>query len=207
MISRMKKGFGSYEVLTVCVMLLIIVVVALAYVFKTNYKEKYDVMEYNAQMFSLTVSNLYMQEGTQNVYYLQEIIDRKLSSDIKNPFQGDKYCDSFSSKVEIVDGKKLVTLECGNYLVYQQDSLKSPYTIYQVGAWSTKKKDDDNQTVIFYNYLENGESLFEEDLEEAIFLYEYNKENGTSYTAVADIPDQDNIVQTTKYRHMEKVSD
>ena len=76
MISKMKKGFGSYEVLTVCVMLLIIVVVALAYVFKTNYKEKYDVMEYNARMFSLTVSNLYMQEGTQNVYYLQEVIDQ-----------------------------------------------------------------------------------------------------------------------------------
>lgn len=207
MISRMKKGFGSYEVLTVCVMLLIIVVVALAYVFKTNYKEKYDVMEYNAKMFSLTVSNLYMQDGTQSVYYLQEIIDEKLSSNIKNPFQGDKYCDPFSSKVEIVDGKKFVTLECGNYLVYQQDSLKSPYTIYQVGAWSTKKKADDNQTVVFYNYLEDGESLFEENLEEAIFLYEYNKETGTSYTSIADIPNQDNIVKTTRYRHMEKVSD
>ena len=151
MISRMKKGFGSYEVLTVCVMLLIIVVVALAYVFKTNYKEKYDVMEYNARMFSLTVSNLYMQEGTQNVYYLQEVIDQRLSSDIKNPFQGDKYCDPLSSKVEIVDDKKLVTLECGNYMVYQQDSLKSPYTIYQVGTWSTNKKDENNQTSVFYN--------------------------------------------------------
>ena len=92
-------------------------------------------------------------------------------------------------------------------MIYQQDSLKSSYAIYQVGAWSTKKKDDDNQTVIFYNYLENGKSFFEEDLEEAIFLYEYNKENGTSYTSVANIPDKDNIVQTTKYRHMEKVSD
>lgn len=207
MISRMKKGFGSYEVLTVCVMLLIIVVVALAYVFKTNYKEKYDVMEYNARMFSLTVSNLYMQEGTQNVYYLQEVIDQRLSSDIKNPFQGDKYCDPLSSKVEIVDDKKLVTLECGNYMVYQQDSLKSPYTIYQVGTWSTNKKDENNQTSVFYNYVENGVSLFEEDLEESIFLYEFNKENGTSYTSISELPNQDNIVQTTMYRHMKKVSD
>ena len=92
-------------------------------------------------------------------------------------------------------------------MVYQQDSLKSPYTIYQVGTWSTNKKDENNQTSVFYNYVENGESLFEEDLEESIFLYEFNKENGTSYTSISELPNQDNIVQTTMYRHMEKVSD
>ena len=52
MINRMKRGFGTYEILTVFVLLLIIVVVLLAGVFKTEYKEKYDVMENNARMFS-----------------------------------------------------------------------------------------------------------------------------------------------------------
>ena len=60
MINRMKRGFGTYEILTVFVMLLIIVVVLLAGVFKTDYTEKYDVMENNARMFSLTVANLYL---------------------------------------------------------------------------------------------------------------------------------------------------
>ena len=44
MINKRNNGFGAYEMLTVCVMLLIIVVVALAYVFKTDYKEKYKVI-------------------------------------------------------------------------------------------------------------------------------------------------------------------
>lgn len=83
----MKRGFGTYEILTVFVMLLIIVVVLLAGVFKTDYKEKYDVMENNARMFSLTVANLYLEDGTQDVYYLQTIMDKRLLSNIKNPLK------------------------------------------------------------------------------------------------------------------------
>ena len=129
MINRNKFGFGTYEVLTVCVMLLIIVVVALAYVFRTDYKEKYSVMEYNARMFSLSSTNLYIEEGTRNVYYLQMLLDKKIFSEVKNPFQGKKYCDSYNSKVEFKDDKKYVTLECGNYLIYQQDTLAKSFAI------------------------------------------------------------------------------
>ncbi len=207
MINRNKFGFGTYEVLTVCVMLLIIVVVALAYVFRTDYKEKYSVMEYNARMFSLSSTNLYIEEGTRNVYYLQMLLDKKIFSEVKNPFQGKKYCDSYNSKVEFKDDKKYVTLECGNYLIYQQDTLAKSFAIYQVDAWSDKKSKDDNQTVTFYNYNKNGKKIFDRDMEEELFLYEFNKTNGTKYEAISDIPEQSNIVKTTLYRHIEKVSD
>ncbi len=209
MISRFmdKRGFGTYEMLTVFVVLLIVIVLLLASVFKTNYSEKYDVLEYNAKMFALTAGNLYNEDGTKDVYYLQEIIDRKLSSEIKNPFQGEKYCNSYTSKVEIKDTKKYVTLECGNYLVYQQNSLKTPYTVYQVGKWSTKKSSDDDQSTEFYNYKQDGKDMFDDDLEKDIFLYEFNKLSGTDYSDVSEIPNQENLSKETRYRFMKKVSE
>lgn len=207
MIVKRKNGFGSYEMLTICVILLIIFVVLLAYVFKTDYKEQYKVMQYNARMFSLSVSNLYLDDQDYSVYYLQSMIDDKSLSNIKNPFQGDKYCNAYASKVVIKNNKRYVTLECGSYLIYQQDTSKTPYMIYQVSPWSTKEHKDDNQSMVFYNYQKDGKNLFEENLELELFLYEYNKLNNSSYKSVKEIPNQESIVRTTMYRHMEKVSD
>ena len=207
MISRKKQGFGAYEMLTICVMLLIIIVVALAYVFRTDYKEKYQVMEYNARMLALSVSNLYLEDSQKSTYYLQNLVDAKIYSNIKNPFQGDTYCDSNKSKVEIKENKKYVTLECGNYLIYNQNSLGENYTIYQVSNWSLKKHEFDKQRVGFYNYQQDGEKLFAEDLEEELFLYEFNKIEGTEYEDVSAIPQQENIIKNTMYRYMKKVSD
>lgn len=207
MINRRKNGFGAYEMLTVCVMLLIIVVVALAYVFKTDYKEKYKVMRYNARMFGLSVSNLYLEDETKETYYLQELIDSKIYSKIKNPFQGDKFCDTYSSKVEIRNDEKYVTLECGNYLIYNQWVADSKYDIYQTSKWSSKKKKDDNQEMFFYNYQIDGKDVFDNWLEKDMFLYEFNKKNGTEYLDISEIPVDVSVQQKIMYRYMKKVSD
>lgn len=208
MISKRKKGFGAYEMLTICVMLLIIIVVALAYVFKTDYTEKYKVMRYNAKMLGLSVSNLYLEDDSKKLYYLQELIDSKLYSDVKNPFQGDKFCDTYLSKVEIKDNdKKFVTLECGNYLIYNQNTIDEEYDIYQASEWSSKKHKNDNQETVFYNYQVDGQDVFEEWLEKDIFLYEYNKKNGTEYLDITEIPEDVSIQEKTMYRYIKKVSD
>lgn len=206
MINKNNRGFGTYEMLTVFVMMLIIVVVMLARVFKTDYKEKYSVMENNARMFALTANNLYLDEGIRNVYYLQMVMDKKLLSNIKNPFKGEKYCDTYTSKVEIASNKKFVTLECGNYLIYQQDSLDKNYSIYQVGAWSSKKPEGQLQEEVFYNYQKDEKDVFPDGLEEEIFLYEFNKANGTSYGDVQEIGASYQISNETKYRYMKKVN-
>ena len=206
MISRKKQGFGAYEMLTICVMLLIIIVVALAYVLRTDYKEKYRVMEYNARMSALSVSNFYLENDQKSTYYLQNLIDAKIYSNIKNPFQGDIYCNPNTSKVEIKENKKYVTLECGNYLIYNQNFLDENYTIYQVSHWSLKKHNSDNQSMDFYNYLQNGEKLFVEDLEENLFLYKFNKIGGTEYKTVFEIPKQENVIKNTMYRYIKKVN-
>lgn len=208
MISKRKKGFGAYEMLTICVMLLIIIVVALAYVFKTDYTEKYKVMRYNAKMLGLSVSNLYLEDDSKKLYYLQELIDSKLYSDVKNPFQGDKFCDTYLSKVEIKDNdKKFVTLECGNYLIYNQNTIDEEYDIYQASEWLSKKLKNDNQETVFYNYQVDGQDVFEEWLEKDIFLYEYNKKNGTEYFDITEIPEDVSIQEKTMYRYIKKVSD
>ena len=194
--------------LTICVMLLIIIVVALAYVFKTDYTEKYKVMRYNAKMLGLSVSNLYLEDDSKKLYYLQELIDSKLYSDVKNPFQGDKFCDTYLSKVEIKDNdKKFVTLECGNYLIYNQNTIDEEYDIYQASEWSSKKHKNDNQETVFYNYQVDGQDVFEECLEKDIFLYEYNKKNGTEYFDITEIPEDVSIQEKTMYRYIKKVSD
>ena len=194
--------------LTICVMLLIIIVVALAYVFKTDYTEKYKVMRYNAKMLGLSVSNLYLEDDSKKLYYLQELIDSKLYSDVKNPFQGDKFCDTYLFKVEIKDNdKKFVTLECGNYLIYNQNTIDEEYDIYQASEWSSKKHKNDNQETVFYNYQVDGQDVFEECLEKDIFLYEYNKKNGTEYFDITEIPEDVSIQEKTMYRYIKKVSD
>lgn len=207
MISKRKKGFGAYEMLTICVMLLIIVVVALAYVFKTDYKEKYKVIRYNAKMFGLSVSNLSLADDSKKVYYLQELIDSRLYSKIKNPFQGDKFCDNYLSKVEVKGNEKYVTLECGNYLVYNQNVADDEYNVYQKTEWSSKKHKNDNQETVFYNYQVDGKDVFDDWLEKDIFLYEYNLKNGTDYENINEIPPDVAIQTETMYRYIKKVSD
>ena len=207
MINKRNNGFGAYEMLTVCVMLLIIVVVALAYVFKTDYKEKYKVIRYNAKMFGLSVSNLSFADESKNVYYLQELVDSKLYSNVKNPFQGDKFCDNYLSKVEIQENKKFVTLECGNYLVYNQDVADNKYDVYQKTEWSSKKHKNDNQETVFYNYQIDGKVVFDRWLEKDIFLYEYNKKNGTDYLDISEVSGEASVQEKTMYRYVKKVSD
>ncbi len=207
MINKRNNGFGAYEMLTVCVMLLIIVVVALAYVFKTDYKEKYKVIRYNAKMFGLSVSNLSFADESKNVYYLQELVDSKLYSNVKNPFQGDKFCDNYLSKVEIQENKKFVTLECGNYLVYNQDVADKKYAVYQKTEWSSKKHKNDNQETVFYNYQIDGKDVFDRWLEKDIFLYEYNKKNGTDYLDISEVSGEASVQEKTMYRYVKKVSD
>ena len=200
-----KKGFGAYEMLTVCVMLLIIVVVSLAYVFKTDYNEKYKVMQYNARMLGLSVANLALSNEMKEVYYLDELIDEGVYSEIKNPFQGPKYCDTMESKVEILDNKKYVTLKCGNYLIAKEDFLLKKYKIYQVSDWSTKKRKQDNENRKFYNYMEKQQEAFSSYLEHDCFLYEYNKKNGTAYEKVEEIPKEVTVKQKKLYRHKQVV--
>lgn len=205
MIIKKKKGFGTYEMLTVCVMLLIIFVVLLAYVFRTDYKEKYKVMQYNAKMFALSTVNLYLEDSETDTYYLQMVIDSGVFSTMKNPFKGEKYCNSMTSKVvKGEDNQKYVTLECGNYLIMDQDFLEKKYTIYQTSKWSTNKDSKYNQNVMFYNYLEDGKEVFDEWLEEDMFLYQYNKMNGTSYDSIKAISDSE-VVSKEMYRYLKKV--
>ena len=95
-------------------------------------------------------------------------------------------------------------MECGNYLIYEQDSLEKPYVIYQVGKWTSSEIKGERQEAILYNYKEDG---FPENLEEDIFLYEFNKLKGTRFQRISEIPAEYQITKETKYRYMKKVND
>ena len=111
------------------------------------------------------------------------------------------------SKVEIQEKKKFVTLECGNYLVYNQDVADKKYAVYQKTEWSSKKHKNDNQETVFYNYQIDGKDVFDRWLEKDIFLYEYNKKNGTDYLDISEVSGEASVQEKTMYRYVKKVSD
>lgn len=205
MINNKNEGFGRFEILTVFVLILLIASFLLAKVFKSDYKKKYDVMQYSAKMFDLTANNVFIEKGSQWVYTLQMLIDINMHSNIKNPFSGEKYCNPHTSKVEFENDGRYVTLECGDYLIYKQESLASFYTIYQTSKWSDKKRSNDNQQERFYNYEKSGKKVFSDYLEEVSFIYEYNKKNSTNFTTIKEIKENEKVLEKTMYRHIEKV--
>ena len=98
-------------------------------------------------------------------------------------------------------------MQCGNYLIYNQDTLDKDFTIYQVGSWKKGNSDDDNvQVEDFYNLVEDGKNLFDEDLEEGAFLYSYNMKKGTTYDSINDLPEKNKLVHEVRHRYLEKVN-
>ena len=173
----------------------------MAIVFGNRYRSVYDDVDHGLSDAEKLFFNAV--DGNYSVYKLQMAIDQKLLSNMKNPFKGSKYCNPYASKVSVSSNKKYVTLECGNYLIYEQDSLEKPYVIYQVGKWTSSEIKGERQEAILYNYKEDG---FPENLEEDIFLYEFNTLKGTSFQRVSEIPAEYQITKETKYRYIKNVN-
>ena len=135
---KREFGFSATEFLTVMAIATVLLAILLSLALDMVQKEKYRVMKYDATLFGYNAFSWISDSGTKKVY-LQELIDNKMFVAIKNPFSGEKYCDSYQSFIEFEDDKKYVTLRCGNYLIDHQDMLEETIPIYQVSEWTTKK--------------------------------------------------------------------
>ncbi len=200
---KREFGFSATEFLTVMVVATILLAILLSFALDIAQKEKYRVMQYNATLFGYSASSFALEEGAKKVY-LQELIDDKMFVSIKNPFSGDKYCDSYQSFIEFEDDKKYVTLRCGDYLIDHQDMLEETIPIYQVSEWTTKKIKEKKNVIIeekvLYNYLQKNKEVFPVNYPEDTFLFLFNKAYHSSYEKVKEIPNTYDIVKNTYYR-------
>lgn len=204
---RNNKGFGKFEVLTVIVVMMAIFCF-LAYTFLGGVSNrKLDAMKASADTFSNTVAtNIASFHNTENVY-LQEVLDEKLISKIKNPISGG-YCSSTESFVQIIDGTPYVTLKCGNVLIDKTNTLDDNANIYKVSDWSLKKKNDSDEKRVLYNCTIDSKEVFEEYYDELYFIYEVNKKYDTNYY-FADKVEESTCKVVTKefYRTKKKLED
>lgn len=184
-----KRGFGTYEVLTVSVMCLIIMVVILSVTFKSNDHEKYKVMISNARTFGSSINSFDEGFSKSHEYSLRELVDKGMISKLKNPFVGDKYCDMYESRIAIVNDKKYVTLRCGEYIIFNQYIGDHEFKVYKISAWSNEQHSAKDISKIGYNYTVNGKKIYDEYYSENSFIYMYNLTNNTKYKTISEMND------------------
>ena len=165
-----NKGFAKYEVITVLVLILA-VGSYLMYVFLgCTPKTKMKVFKNDALRLSDTVATNIASFHNTGIVFLQEVYDEKLISTIKNPL-GFGNCDETESKVEIIDGKPVVWLKCGNYLFHSTNiSNDSDNKMYSLSDWSTEKKSG-YKAKEMYNCTKNEKSCFQSIMMKLILFH------------------------------------
>lgn len=195
-----SSGKSNYEFLTVAVVCLILASIVLGIALNNVRNERFRVFRYNAKIVGINAIN-YEARNSEDVVYLYELINDNLIKEVKNSFPGDESCDLYASKVEFVDDKKMVTLRCGNYLIYKQDITDKKYDIYKVDDWSFEKKDGkDIDTIDVYSLNKNGKDLLNGFYEEELFVKLVASNYGDDYNSLEQIEKDFDVKSKKAYR-------
>lgn len=195
-----SSGKSNYEFLTVAVVCLILASIVLGIALNNVRNERFRVFRYNAKIVGINAIN-YEARNSEDVVYLYELINDNLIKEVKNSFPGDESCDLYASKVEFVDDKKMVTLQCGNYLIYKQDITDKNYDIYKVDDWSFEKKDGkDIDTIDVYSLNKNGKDLLNGFYEEELFVKLVASNYGDEYNSLEQIEKDFDVKSKKAYR-------
>lgn len=195
-----SSGKSNYEFLTVAVVCLILASIVLGIALNNVRNERFRVFRYNAKIVGINAIN-YEARNSEDVVYLYELINDNLIKEVKNSFSGDEACDLYASKVEFVDDKKMVTLQCGNYLIYKQDITDKNYDIYKVDDWSFEKKDGkDIDTIDVYSLNKNGKDLLNGFYEEDLFVKLVASNYGDEYNSLEQIEKDFDVKSKKAYR-------
>ena len=201
-----RMGFGAYELLSVALVCLLLSCILLMTILGNIDTEKFQVFCYNARIMALNAVNV--QNSTdQNTVYLYQMIDNGLISPIKNPFSGDDYCDPYESKVTFQGEERTVTLQCGNYLISQENIGDSVYNIYKVGEWKEGNNQKNAETKTVYNVKIENKYLLSDFYEEDLFLSLLNDSLNSSFASLEKLEDEYDISSKEVYRSKEWVKE
>ena len=198
-----NKGLGRFETIIVILLLLVIFAFLAKVVLNSVSGKNFTTMRNDAVNFGKAVSaNAYFYQNSEKVTLAEAVAEESLSK-IKNPV-GEGYCDETESKVVIHDGKYLVTLRCGDYLI-DNESIptmdKAP--IYEVGKWSEEKIDGADK-VTLYNCEKDGKEVYPEYYDALYFIYKVNYDFSVGYMNVDDINQVCKVLKKDVYREKKK---
>lgn len=194
-----KNGIMRYEVLSIMAVFLIVFCIVITMAVNHSRNEGFSVMKSNALTFATTGSS-YQYESGNDTSYLVQLIDSSLFKEMKNPHGGDKFCNKYESKIEIIGDTKYVTLQCGKYLISKQQVNKDEYKFYKVGKWKEKKLKDNYEQKTVYNYMINDHYGLSDFYEKDLFVYMFNEKMNTDYISVSEIEEDYKIKSKQLYR-------
>ena len=199
-----NKGKVHSEILVVLVVILILASILSVFLLKSIKTENFRSFKSDFVLM-INNNNIYNLKSNDEIVSLKELIDEGAVEKIKNPFNHKQYCDSYESRVEMKDNRKIGILKCGEYLITNEDESNKAI-IYKVSKWQDKKEEN-SDVKVGYNYIQEGKLVFDSYYYDYMFLYAFNKKNNTSYNAVSTIPEKNNVVTQVFYRTREKIKE
>ena len=166
-----KRGFSKIELLTMLGLIAVLLAIGAKLVMDNS--KNYGAFKNLANNFAKDVAN-YKDRYTRpdNTYYLNDLIEKGYSEELKNPVKTSETCDKFESYVEIPEtNNKKVTLKCGNYFVEGVQS--EGYKVYKVSEWHDTKGETDNEEGVIYNYKVNDQIMLGEYVSSKAFIELY----------------------------------
>lgn len=201
-----NKGIGNFELLTILVFGIALIALLLWFILGNANKEKYNTMRKSAASLSQSLAANMDSFHNTNIAYLKEAIDEGLMNPVKSPFSG-KDCSVSESKVEIEDGKILITLRCDNYLI-DRTHIGGSYddiAIYKVSDWKEQAPKGKYEEKVLYNCLDGGKEKYSEYNEEMYFVGLINNDYGSEHFKADTINNECKVVKKTFYRNKLRV--
>jgi len=199
-----NKGLVLPELLAILAFILIIFAFAGYASFQNGNKRKYEVFAQNARDFG-TKATTYRNERIKyfDEIYLIDLVDDHYIKAYKNPFSGGGDCDLYESKVVFSsNGKKHVTLKCGDYLIDSQEWSNDNYRVYKVSAWKDKIGNSlEAESLKLYKYQKNGMDVINDYVVAKKLVTTYNSQERKNIRNIEQIKEENiEIINKMFYR-------
>ncbi len=198
-----NKGFTLTEFIIMLTAVLILFAIGTKLI--SDNSKNYTAFKTLANNFASDVSK-YKDFYTKpnNVYYLEDLIRKGYSNDLKNPLNGSENCDRYDTYIEVIStNNKKIYMRCGNYILTGiQDKY---YDIYEVSEWSETQEEGYTDTAAIYNYEKDGKVMLDEYVSsEAFYEYFYINEGKLLNNLLDEVDNEPNMKLLTKFVYREK---
>lgn len=101
-------AFIANELITIIVVCLVLFIIIAIMIYQSSNSEKFHIMKYNATNMATSITSYNVSDNLDGIYYLQELIDNKIHSEVKSPFNAASKCSETESFVRIEAYKNML---------------------------------------------------------------------------------------------------
>lgn len=196
-----EKGFSKLELITVLCAFLILIAIGVYSISDNTKKGEFSAFKKLADSYIYNV-NLYKDQypSIDNVYYLEDLLERKFIDSLTSPFDKKTSCDLYETKVTIENSKKTFIIRCQSYTI--EGVYGQKYKVYQVGEWTQEFDETKNlEAGKMYNYTKDGVQVLDKYYLEKEFIIKFNEQEQTEYETLDAIKASDaEVVEDIFYR-------